>query len=151
MNFLLPRIQLVNSEIKDPGVYTGKYEFTNEELGQNFSLKIHDVLDDSFVFFIHYALFYEVEGDKILLIHLDYLSLLNTEEALIGMDSFVIDKNTLAHNLGISIIMIRGSMMTLLQNHPLGSYTLPTLNPLEQLEKKLTTKDNNFIIDRGKV
>ena len=151
MKFLLPRIRLVNSEIKDPAVYCGKNEFSKEDLVQNFSLRLHDIVDQSFIFFIHYALFLKGEDEKLLLIHLDYLSLLNTEDILSKQDSFTIDKNTLAHNLGISIIMIRGSMMTLLQNHPLGSYTLPTINPLEQLEKKLTAVDDSFIIAREKV
>lgn len=151
MKFLLPRIRLVNSEIKDPAVYCGKNVFSDEDLEQSFSLRVHDIIGQSFIFFIHYALFQKGEDEKLPLVHLDYLSLLNTEEDLSNENSFTIDKNTLAHNLGISIIMIRGSMMTLLQDHPLGSYTLPAINPMELLEKKLDTAEDNFIIARETV
>lgn len=140
-----PYIRLVNKELKDPSFYLDE-DFDLENLDFEFSIKPYDKFNQGIVFFIHLLIRHiddQKESTKIL--HFDYILVFNTEVEIEINRIIEIKKNELAQLLGASILMVRGSIMTILQDHPLERFQLPIQNPMEILEKNLEVKDGNFI------
>jgi len=148
MNYFLPRIRIVNNEIKDPHLYLGNFKI--EDFKANFSVKLHDVFEMGYVFFIHVALRYHDDaGDNSEdILHLDYVSVINTEEKFDLDKEILIPVEPMAHSLGTSILMVRGSISTLLQYHPLEQFQLQVMNPMALLEGILEKKEEHFILSK---
>lgn len=148
MNYSLPRIRVVNKEIKDPSLFLSK-PLEEIDFSVGFSVKLHDLFEDGLVFFVHVELEYKKDDTSKVkrIFHTDYLSKINFDESIDLTKSLLIEKEELAHLLGMSVLMIRGSIMTLLQYHPLEQFNLPTLNPLELLEEKLEVKEGCFVLN----
>ena len=147
MNYFLPRIRIVNNEIKDPHLYLG--DFKIKDFKANFSVKLHDVFEMGYVFFIHIALRYpKDDGNSEDILHLDYVSVINTEEKFDFDKEILIPVDSMAHSLGTSILMVRGSISTLLQYHPLEQFQLQLMNPMALLEGILEKKQEHFILSK---
>ena len=150
MRLVSPKIRLVNQHLRDPNIYVMGGLEDGVELTIGNSIRFHELKENSIVLLMHLSLSLSKE-EKSDLLHTDYLCIIDTSESIDHSSPLKVDKKELAHYLGICIIMIRGSLMTMLQHHPLDGFTFPILNPTEMLEGCLTVENNNFILENEKV
>ena len=148
VNFQFPDISLVNSEIKDPLFYFSDDEL-NTELPVSFNVHLESVTASFVSFFLHIALFKEdVEKDKnIRLLHFDFQIILQyVEEIDNSIEQIEVKKLELAHLLGAGIIMTRGALKILLNNHYFSQFQPPIISPLEILKDQLSSSDDLFVL-----
>jgi len=151
VKFQFPRIQLINTEIKEPQFYIDLSDELSK-LNQGVSIKLYDGDKDRLSFFVHLDVKKNEDDSQEYerLIHFDFLIHLSFIESP-ESDLLIIEKTGLANSVGIGFIMIRGALSVLLRNHVFSGYQPPILNPLEMLEKKLRFKKDDFIIDLGEL
>lgn len=144
MQFRIPRINEINCEIKDYEYYF-ENPFNEKELGVSYHVRtsFHD--PDILLFFIHFRYSYGEQARS--LYHCDYLSQFQLDQEFKEEKEMVsVEKEYLSHLLGTSILMIRGAMNERLRGHILREYPFPIINPMELLEKDLTSSENKFLI-----
>ncbi len=147
MRHKIPKISEVNLELIDVEFYF-ENPIRAEDIGINISVKASFSKDNKIIFFIHlrYLLVSpEIERDS--LFHTDYLSFIEVEEVNWGQSETVeIEQAELAHLLGMSLLMVRGSVANRLSSNSLSSYSLPIFRPLDLLKKSLEEKGNSFVL-----
>ncbi len=145
MEHNLPVIREVNCELRDFDYYFDNL-FNDENLSVSYHVRTKFNYPNVVVFFLHFQYVYE-EDRKKTLYHTDFLSLVEIGREINKEDEMVkIEKDHLAHMLGMSILMIRGSMYQRLANHILAEYPFPIINPIELLEDNLAVEDDKFFI-----
>ena len=148
MNFQYPRIKLINKELKEPSYYFPD-GFESNQVSSGLSIKFHDIFDRGLVFFIHadISITKKEENESMNIFHSDYLAIFRTSEVIDPSQEFRISKLELANMVGISIIMVKGSIMTILDRHILDGYQFPLVNPKKILESKLDHDEEYFTLN----
>lgn len=145
MQHNLPTIKEVNCELRDFDYYFDE-QFNEEHLSVSYRVRTSYNVPNVIVFFLHFRYLYG-EDKKKSVYHTDYLSLVEVDDEIDKHSEMIkVKKDNLAHMLGMSILMIRGSMHERLSNHILKDYPFPIINPQELLEDDLTFEDDKFFI-----
>jgi len=146
MKFSIPYLVEINSELKRYEYYIDG-EFESKSLNAEITANVTVQNEDSLVFFIHVRFKYDSAKEEKTLFHADYITTFKNEDGSLGKDLTIeIEKEQLAHLLGMSILMVRGAMAMSLKGNVIARYPLPVISPLEILTEKLDTKESKFIV-----
>ena len=148
MRHKIPKIKEVNLELIDPSFYFSD-KIKQEDISVSLSVKSSFGKENVIIFFIHVR--YLIEADqkeKQSLFHTDYLSVIQMEETDWSNENTIeIEKSFLAHLLGMSILMVRGSISQRLSSSFLGTVQLPVINPTSILEESMDSSNENYILN----
>lgn len=146
MQHKIPVISEIKLELIDVEFFF-EDQIDNENISVNITTKTSFKSKNLIVFFIHIRYSLDSNDKKHSVFHTDYLSIVEIDEAdWSNADNVEIDKSLLAHLLGMSFLMIRGSISSRLSGNYLSVINLPVINPLEILKNNLEENENKFIL-----
>lgn len=147
MQHSIPTISEVSLEIKSIEYYHNGLD-SLEDISVELDVKTIFNEDNSIVFFIHVRYFLEFEDDDHeSVFHTDYLSFIECKDVeWKGVGSIEVDKNHLAHLLGMSFLMVRGSISHQLSSNILSKVEIPIISPIKMLEENLESDEKYFTV-----
>ncbi len=147
MKFEPPIIREVHLNLVDPGLVLGK-TLVPKELKFGFLSDAYFVGKNSLEFIATFRIDFLKANDKIpSLLETTYLSQIKIpEQNWEGKEQISLEKNFVAHLLGMSILMIRGAIKIRLGENSLSAINFPIINPSKSLESRLKEVDGEFII-----
>ncbi len=144
----IPQVKEVNLELIDVNYYFDE-EIKIDDIDIQLSTRASFNNEDNLIFFfIHVRYFYKPNKSKgQTLFHTDYLSIIEVDKVnWKKKKELKVEKNQLAHLLGMSFLMVRGSISNRLASNFLSQIELPLINPLKLLEARHKMDKKNFIL-----
>ncbi len=144
----IPQVKEVNLELIDVNYYFDE-EIKIEDIDIQLSARASFNNEENLIFFfIHVRYFYKPKKSKgQTLFHTDYLSIIEVDKVdWKKKNELKIEKNQLAHLLGMSFLMVRGSISNRLGSNFLSQVELPLINPLKILEAHHKMDKKHFVL-----